>query len=390
MKLTIVAMLGLGCGATKTTTSTTDQVAPQDAGVQRIYVLAAERPALDLSALYPDATEEARWPLSISSHPVLEPHFAIAAAMAEHGIGWLDLCGRGIQNRHIAGNQDLLEYLRAWCSVMNHDPASALSRLGPLRSTTTPGIASAIAADVADILVDSGGADRAEALLRSNHLVDQAIVDELAASYFEVDRDADAFELNRLAIEMDHRPTDQAKCHRLARGIVVSRGLRRDRLLHELEVASSPRGPDHQPLPADPTCVRLHDELQCWIDMTMCGPYLHHAKAAALLAAYGSWPPAVASERQWMIVAQWAARAMPMTGAETLVVPALELALKTSGCVRDELIAITSLAQGIRHQTNRTLALGTRLEAVIDATDQVRRMVKADCLRALAHLSGAP
>ena len=191
MKSFVALVLVLGCGAKQ---SAPDVViahakAPSNSRPHHVYELGAQRPELDLSPLFADPTEHARWPLSLGSHPVLGPHFDIAAALAEPGVGWLDLCGRGIQNRHTSGNQELLEYLRAWCSVTTHDTAKALYQLGQLAHTIrrSGGLTSAIRTDVANILVDNGSADDAEKLLRRSLIEDLAVVDLLAASYFEVD-----------------------------------------------------------------------------------------------------------------------------------------------------------------------------------------------------------
>src|SRR5262249_42815181 len=132
--------------------------------------IAAKRPDVDIASLLPDPTEHGRWPLAIDVHPELEPRFNIAAALAQPGIGWLELCQRGAQNRHLSHDQDLTAYLAAWCSVAKHDVGDALFRLGQLRASTIKGLADAIRYDVADIVVDHGSADAVENELARSQL----------------------------------------------------------------------------------------------------------------------------------------------------------------------------------------------------------------------------
>ena len=73
-----------------------------------LEIVLAPRPDIDITNLVPDPTHELRWPLSMASHPELEPQFEIAAALAEPGVGWTDLCRLGAHNRqvvraHVAG-----------------------------------------------------------------------------------------------------------------------------------------------------------------------------------------------------------------------------------------------------------------------------------------------
>jgi hypothetical protein len=80
--------------------------------------VSAPRPEIDLSWLLADFHDELRWPLTGMSHPALEPRFPIAQQLAMPGIGWQDLCARGVQHRTSATQKELLAYLRGWCAAL--------------------------------------------------------------------------------------------------------------------------------------------------------------------------------------------------------------------------------------------------------------------------------
>jgi len=159
------------------------------------------RPDIDVSSLVPDPTHELRWPLSIASHPELEPQFEIAKALAEPGVGWIDLCRLGAHNRHLGKDKrDHVAYLRGWCSVGKQDFDAALAHLVPLTSSVVLGLATAVRADFANIVISSGDANDATRLLAKHRIKDVAVLDTIAASYVELGRLDDAYEINELAI----------------------------------------------------------------------------------------------------------------------------------------------------------------------------------------------
>src|SRR5450755_4409035 len=124
MKPWLVVMV-LGCGAKPAEPLSTPEPISHP---HEIVVLAAPRPAIDITDTTPDLTPYGRWPLTVAEHPELDPHFAIAEALAQPGITWQDLCARGAQFRHMSQNAELGDYLAAWCSVAKEDYADALYR----------------------------------------------------------------------------------------------------------------------------------------------------------------------------------------------------------------------------------------------------------------------
>ena len=333
-QLWIVAMAA--CGGTKAATTPVTN-AHADEPVGRLaptapLELAAPRPEVDLSALVPDPTEEARWPLSINTHPVLEPHFDIAGALAQPGIGWLDLCQRGAQNRRLARDQDLAEYLHAWCSVADHDTRDALYRLGQLHGSTVLGLADAVKHDCADILADHGDSHDVEGLLSGAHLMERDIVDLLAASYFEVGRNDDAYQINELARGMDRIPRDDVKCRRIVRGIIVGHEWQQLALIGELHQLVAPNDANKTPT-SDSTCIELDAEVQCWHDPENgCVQYVQDRGKLELLRSYFAWPRGVAAADRWGAVVSHAMSAIPLDDAYRLAIPATKLAVRTSSC----------------------------------------------------------
>src|SRR5262249_50930548 len=144
------------------------------------------RPEIDIAQFLPDFHEELRWPLTQLMHPKLEPTYAIATALAAPGMGWLDLCAIGAQNRHASGNNDQQAYLRGWCSVAKDDVDHACQYLAPLLGSVTRGMSAAVRSDLANILVAQGDADNAEHFINKHDLRDIAMLDQLAASFVEI------------------------------------------------------------------------------------------------------------------------------------------------------------------------------------------------------------
>ena len=80
---------------------------------------------------------------------------------------------------------------------------------------------------------------------------------------------------------------------------------------------------------------------------------------------------------------------MPVAGAETLGVPALEAALKTSLCVRGSLDSIKHLASDFKRYPDRDRSFDPRLDAMIGAVDSLTMVVDAAyCEKRLAQLLG--
>ena len=105
MRVLVVVVIVAGCSSRPRTRApeplSAPQVVHQVASTRSVVWVA--RPQIDVEPLLPDLGEDLRWPLAMTDHPALEPKFAIASALAQPGIGWTDLCARGVQNRHLAG-----------------------------------------------------------------------------------------------------------------------------------------------------------------------------------------------------------------------------------------------------------------------------------------------
>lgn len=293
--------------------------------------LAAPRPPLDVTQLVPDFHDDLRWPLTAMSHPSLEPRFAIAPVFADPGIGWLELCKRGVHKRITGGrNRDELDYLRGWCSASAGDIDTACGTLAPLVSSAVLGISPAVRIDLANIIVDAGHADRAEHWLSKHAINDVQILDTLAATYVEVGGERDAYEINRRAMDSDNRPSQETQCRRLIKHIVLGpEGERALPVAQLTQLATKPKLPD-------PTCKRLFDAWQCASNPARdCIDYLRDAgidtKFQMVLRAYHHWPTGHAPLGRWLSVVEDARFAVALPEALELTLTALETAARVGG-----------------------------------------------------------
>jgi hypothetical protein len=289
-------------------------------------VASAPRPDVNVEQLVPDFHEELRWPLSLMSHPELTPQFEIAQVFALPGIGWIELCERGIQNRVQSGrNRDELEYLRGWCSAVKGDADAACGRLKPLTASTVYGMSAAVRTDLANIIATAGDIDVADKLLNKHRIDDIEVLDLLAATYVELGRERDAHEMNRRALEFPEPTTNALHCRRLVKDIVLSKGSARVSELEQL--ATKSKVPDE-------TCVSLYDELKCWQGPAWnCESYFKGAsidpKTIFLLSASRKWPSRPSNWRVWITVAHDAIAAMPLPDAQQMARLALDAARKS-------------------------------------------------------------
>lgn len=329
-----------------------------------VYRVAAPRPEIDVFRMLPDPTEELRWPRSATSHPVLEPTYPIAAAFARPGVSWLDLCQLGAQHRHAAGSKDLVAYLRAWCHLARRETDAALDALEPLLHSVVSQLAPAIPLDISNILVDAGDADRAERSLAKHRLYRADILDLVAATYVEVGRNDDAYEINERAMDNDSRASAKTQCRRLTRKIVLSPPVARATPLALLDGLADTT--------QDPTCVRLAHELDCWtVPASGCAGYFADqgipAQSVGVLLAYYTWPYGPATFKQWWMVANAAVSALPTHGAHELAVTALESTLRTTSCDADRpLEDIRLAAMTVSTDAGHPTSLDPRLAVLMD------------------------
>ncbi|HEY1548736.1 MAG TPA: hypothetical protein VGG28_12995, partial [Kofleriaceae bacterium] len=244
----------------------------------------------------------ARWPLRFNEHPEDEPSFDIAGALADPGVTWQDLCKRGAQFRHLAKDQDLVAYLKVWCT---DDAGDALYQLGLLAHSNIRGIAEAIRTDTARLIADHVMGNSVEAMLRHAHLIDAPTVDLIAASYLELGKLDEAYAMDRLAQTLDAAPTDATTCHRLARELVLDRDDESHATATQsLEHLAEPRRAtpqDLHPPPPDPACVEV--ATAAGLVTTPVTMKLYEARHA--------WPSGPSSYAEWQGAFDAALRAFP-------------------------------------------------------------------------------
>lgn len=337
MRIGVAALVLASCApkpAEKLEVLNARSAAREEVSTRREPTARAPRPAVDVEQLVPDFHDLLRWPLSAMNHPTLEPKFGIAAVFADPGIDWIELCKRGVQNRSMGGQKrDELDYLRGWCSTLNRDVDNACAKLTPLVSSTVLGIPAAVRIDIANILVDSGHADKAEHWIKRHSIDDIELLDTLAASYAEVGNDRDAWTINRHVMDSDVRPTLETVCRRLTKHIVLSPEGERIAPAAELEkIVTSAKI-------ANPVCAELHHAVRCWMNPAEnCSDYFRDIGAAHsyenLLRAYYAWPSGGAPVSTWLYIASTAQYAADTPEGLELTVAALEMAARTPGTCR--------------------------------------------------------
>lgn len=337
--------------------------APDDSarrGRVKIFVARPPLPSKLALAASVDPTDVAhllKWPLTASHHPALDPAYAVAAAFAEPGVSWIDLCRRGAQNRVSKVSRDQLEYLRAWCDVERHETEAAVTRLVPLLRSSVLGIATAAQTDIANIVVDGGGADAAQRTLGRAQLHEIAMFDLIAASYLDIGKPDDAVVFNEAAIAAYaiQKPADH--CHRLARRAILLTGAGRTSAI--LDLARY----------ADRTCGQLMKELTCW-STGSCDDYFADRgvdpKAGRLVQIYVRWPIGPVDKPGWYMVASRALDLLEVPGADAFAVTALEALVRSVECL--ESVRVTDDANRIK-RAKHAASLDARLEVLISNQD---------------------
>ena len=328
------------------------------------------RPTLELALEPRDIGELGRWPLTIAEHPALEPHFEVAAALADPGISWTDLCARGAQHRHLASHQELADYLDAWCSVPTSNYSDAIQKLGHIRTAPNAQLVRALKLDVAALAAAHGPAHDLESFLRGGGFLDVAQVDLVAAAYFEVGKLEDAAEANELAQGMDITPAESVRCTRMLRRIADTVNDAREDAIRNLKLIAYPPSNDIR----TPHCRADYEEVLCWKDRD-CNGYWASLDSAippvelqTLGIVYEGWSRFY-SAWDWYTAAKNLMSAAPIRDRYTLLIPALEVALRTTGCPSNLFREIDALAaQAIANLApTRPIELGNPTRAQADA-----------------------
>jgi hypothetical protein len=301
----------------------------------RHAIIRMARPDIDVTWALPDFHDDLRWPLTGMNHPVLEPRFEVAQRLAMPGIGWEELCSRGVQNRVSATQKELLSYLRGWCEVQKRNVDGACAQLKPLFGSITLGLTAAVRQDFANILVEQGDADGAEHWLTKHDIRDTPLLDLLAANYVEVGSSQDAFKINRRAIDSDSHANAATQCRRLVRRIKLEQEANPALAIEELKILG------RTSKVSDPICERLYNKVECSLaPATDCLRFIYDERLPEstlhLLAAYFNWPYE-GYAFQWTELAHNAMKALPNPGAAELIITAYEAASLTDAlCIDHE------------------------------------------------------
>jgi hypothetical protein len=317
----------------------------------------------------------ARWPLGFNEHPEDEPSFDIAGALADPGVTWRQLCARGVQFGHRATDQDLIAYLKAWCT---EDIDDAVYQLGLLQSSSVRGIASAVEPDAARRLVHVS-ADVAEGALMHAHLSSRGVFDLLAASYVEVGELDDARAMNEVALHATD-PNDAATCHRLARGIAIS-SEDADELAKRLHRAATPYQTSAigaRVIAPDSTCVALDRDVGCSVQIESCvGDTKLQTKI--LQGALAGWPSGATTYSGWYVAYDWARGALPDPYAAKLATAALHAQLLASECDAKLLAEMRAAMTVMR----ASFTFDADVDHQLDAIDATAKLPIQQCLHAI-------
>ncbi|MFN0253049.1 MAG: hypothetical protein ACKV2T_39615 [Kofleriaceae bacterium] len=322
--------------------------------VERVYtprerpeidIAPPQLPPIDLALVQPDPIHELRWPLSLSDHPELEPQFDIAKELAEPGVDWIELCKMGAQRRVVPKLRDQLRYLRAWCFVGANNHVAALEILVELRGTVVRGLATAIRADLTNVLV-SHDPNSARSLVNKLGLRSELdVIDRLSATYIEVGNRGGANELNELALANDDSSSPSKTCQRLTRRVLLAPDEYRTSKSAFSTMRPVPGFAD-DPTPllfgaklnADPKCHELDAQLACWLIEGNCSAWYKLQGVpetdAYLLAAKAAWPTGTfrSDPDAWYNVIPSALSARPAREGYFFAVRAAEATLKLTDC----------------------------------------------------------
>lgn len=328
-----------------------------------VDALRGPHPELALDHLQPDLRHALHWPLAIGAHPQLAPTYPIALVFAQPGVGWADLCVRGVTARASPSiHRAFVDYLRAWCQVANRDLDVAVATFGQLRTVAPPALADAVRLDLANVLADAGPGDQALRTLARAGIDDLALDDLLAATYAEVGSLDDAAQFNELALAGAAREPAVA-CRRLTRRAVLAGPAN---ALPSI-VAIHRQATNH----GDATCARLENELRCWSSVEReCRPYFADvavpAREVFRYLAYAAWPKGEARAPRWWAIARDALEGMPLPGADWMAAVALDRAVRTTSCGAPIQAQYAFAARQVLDQVGHDPALDPVLHALID------------------------
>jgi hypothetical protein len=201
----------------------------------------------------------------------------------------------------------------------------------------------AVRQDLANILVGHGDADAAEGYITRNAIRDVHVIDLLAASYAEMGKDADAYAINRIAIDADNYATPATKCRRLVKHIVLTADASdRELPIQQLRtfVADYKR--------ADPTCIELVEAVACWHKPGgACAAHFWRrnidVRTASVVSIYFAWP-ARAHWYEWWNIGDHLRLVLAVPGAIDLALSAYEASLKAHPSCTDERAAAINTA----------------------------------------------
>jgi hypothetical protein len=304
------------------------QVTP-DAAPTRLA--SAPRPSVGVERLIPDPSDELRWPLSTMSHPAMQPKYPIASVLAQPGVGWIELCKRGVHLRTSPTSaREPQTYLAGWCAALKGDIGAACSNLGPLVSSTTPGMSSAVKVDLATIIASSGHIEQAEHWLNAYRIDDAELLDILAATYVHLGDYTDALEINRRVIGSDDSASAGTKCRRLVKHVLLAppaQGLGAKSQLADFASQTNR---------TDPTCSRLYYALACASDPSnRCVTYFEQMGIPKdyeyVVRAWEQWPVEAVDQHAWLRVFDTVSNAMDLPEAEQMMEVALGAAMTAAG-----------------------------------------------------------
>ena len=279
-------------------------------------------------------------------------------------MGWVDLCRLGAQNRHASSAQhELLQYLRGWCRVADHDMDGALAQLAPLMASVTPGFATAVRIDLAECARRLRGRSRRGAL-------DREAPHRRRAAVRRARRDLRRGRTTRRR-EADQRPHPGDRSRRRRDAVPAADPTTAPRF----RTATTHRSWRSSTRSHSGTIRPAFGSTTCW----RAGPSRSRAaprtspmrtwtkESRLLIANYAAWPQRAQPQQRWSTLADAFISVRGVDGADVLAVTALEAALRTTGCVATTSRAeIRRRAEVLRRDASHDPTLDPRLDALIN------------------------
>jgi hypothetical protein len=199
---------------------------------------------------------------------------------------------------------------------------------------------------------------------------DAHLWDVLAASYFEVGKNADALHATSTALQLAPQAAAAVTCHRLTREILLGNDALRDLVRKQLDDLASGKAPD-------PTCVELSASVSCSLDPGLgCTRYYGLKSVDPLLANMWALRESWNQPRDWSRWIDMAWSAWHLSGSDPvatdMTIQALDAAIVAGNCEQTAMHAIELASDAISVDMHPEVISteATRIRALVGDTSE--------------------